>query len=120
MVGKLAVSFCERRTGAPSVYLDLWAYPDGTYNLVMENFCGDIQQEYSFPCAMHQLVGLLERKPLESESDAGVLLVERCGNSVCAEFDPKDGRPSFRHCIAIEDYRMAIEALESHTVGYLA
>jgi hypothetical protein len=120
MVGELAVSFCERKAGQVSTYLDLWSYPDGTYNLVIENFGGADQQELSFPCAFHQLAGVLGGKPLISQNESGMVVIDRCGNSVCAEFQPFDSPEQFRHCIPLEEYRHAIDALESNVIGYLA
>jgi len=120
MVGELAVSFCDRSAGRTSVCLDLWSYPDGTYNLVMENIGDGGTQELSFPCALHQLAGLLDRKSLVSQNEIGVVSIERCGDSVCAEFMPFDGKDGFRHCVGLEEYRHAITALEANTVGYLA
>jgi len=120
MVGELAVSFCERQPGQACVCLDLWSYPDGTYNLVIENFCDDGDQELAFPCAFHHLAGVLNRKPLVSESEVGTVTVERCGEDVCAEFQPSGDRNGFRQCISIGEYRRAIDALEAHALRYFA
>jgi hypothetical protein len=120
MIGVLAVSFCERKEGEASVCLDLWAYPDGSYNLVIENFGGEGEKDLSFPCALHQLAGPLYNKVFTSQDEDGILQIERCDNSVCAEFTPFDDRDGFRHCIPFEDYQLAIEALETNAVGYLA
>ena len=120
MIGELAVSFCDRKIGQGSVCLDLWSYPDGTYNLVIENFVGPAKNELSFPCAFHQLAGLLDSRALVTQNDAGVLAIEQCGGTVCAEFVPFEGHGGFRHCVGAEEYRMAIAALESDSVGYLA
>jgi hypothetical protein len=120
MIGELAVSFYDRRAGQASVCLDLWSYPDGTYNLVMEDIGDDGNEEFSFPCALHQLAGILDRKPLVNQNEAGVLSIERCGTSVCAEFMPFDGKNGFRYCIGLDEYGRAIEALEASAIGYLA
>ena len=120
MIGKLAVSFCERRVGQASVCLDLWSDPDGTYNLVVEHRDGAAHLEYAFPCSLPQLSGILDRKTLTTCADNGSIHLGRCGDSVCAEFEDVLGEPVFRHCIPIEEYRCAIEALESNAVGYLA
>src|ERR1700722_18077648 len=120
MVGVLAVSFCDRRAGQGGVCLDLWSYPDGTFNLVIENYGGEKGKELAFPCALHQLAGPLLNKPFMSENDEGVLQIERCGNQVCAEFVPSHSRKGFRYCIGLDEYQQAIEALESWEVGYLA
>src|SRR5580704_12122411 len=108
MVGVLAVSFCERKVGQAGVCLDLWSYPDGTYNLVMENYGGQGQSEIAFPCALHQLSGPLLHKPFTCQNDDGVLQIEKCGNQVCASYEPFDGDGSFRHCIAFDEYEEAI------------
>jgi len=120
MVGQLAVSFCERKEGETCVCLDVWAYPDGTYNLVIENFGTCTDREFAFPCSFHQLAGVLSRKSLVSESEVGMVTIERCGSFVCAQFDSSEGQDGFSHCIGFEEFRRAIEALESDAVGYLA
>jgi hypothetical protein len=118
MVGVLAVSFCDRREGQAGVCLDLWSYPDGTYNLVMENF--GKEGEFAFACALHQLAAPLKGNSFTAQNEVGVLQIERCSDQVCAEFVPFDLSQTFRHCIAADEYRMAIEALEANAVGYLA
>lgn len=120
MIGVLAVSFCDRKAGQAGVCLDLWSYPDGTYNLVMENFGGQRERELAFPCALHQLALPLNGKSFTSQNSIGVLQIERCGEQVCAEFVPFDLKHTFRHCIPSEEYRLAIEALEAREIGYLA
>jgi len=120
MIGNLAVSFCDRGAGANGVCLDLWSYPDGTYNLVIENFAGDADKELVFPCVLHQLAGPLDQKSFVSENEEGKLEISRCEELVCAEFVPFDGREGFRHCIPQEEYQLAIAALEANTSGYLA
>jgi len=120
MVGELAVSFCERRAGQACVCVDLWSYPDGTYNLVVEHSGVDAKQEYSFPCSFQQLAGILDRKPLTSSNEFGSVLVERCGDSVCAQFETEGEDAGFRYCISVEAYKKGIEALEANDVGYLA
>jgi len=120
MVGELAVSFCERKVGQECVCLDVWSYPDGTYNLVVDNFGGIDGHGLSFPCAFHQLAGVLTGRPLVSQSPAGIVTIDRCGGSICAEFEPSDGQTPFRHCIAAEEYDRAMDALEANVIGYLA
>src|ERR1700722_8703304 len=113
MIGHLAVSFCDRKPGQTSGCLDLWSYPDGSYNLVMENFGGEGTRELAFPCALHQLAGPLHQKNFVSQTEEGILEIGRCGDTICAEFNPFDGRGKFRHCIGFEEYEAAISALEA-------
>lgn len=120
MTGVLAVSFCERKAGSGSVCLDLWSYPDGTYNLVVEHFAETGRVEASFPCSLYQLAGVLQKRPFTMETEEGSVVVEVCTDAVCAEFNSPSGKGSFRHCISIEEYRRAIEALELNTIGYVA
>lgn len=119
MIGELAVSFCEKE-GRRAVCLDLWSYPDGTYNLVLENFAPEGSQEMAFPCALHQLQNVLEGKPFVADNAKGAISIERCGELVCAEYGPIDGGRGFRHCIPFIKYREAIDALQANAVGYLA
>jgi hypothetical protein len=120
MIGKLAVSFCGRQIGQPVVCLDLWSYPDGTYNLVVEQGGKSKNGDFCFPCSLPQLAGILDRKSLTTCNGLGSVHIERCGEAVCAAFEDALGEPAFRHCIPIDEYRRAIEALESNVVGYLA
>lgn len=120
MLGVLAVSFCERNGNDAHVCLDLWTYPDGTYNLVMENFGGEGGQELSFACTLHQLSRPLHNRTFTCQDANGVLQIERCGDYVCADFAPFDDRDRFRHCIHIDTYRAALQALECNVIGYVA
>ncbi len=119
MVGTLAVSFCDKGEGQP-VCLDLWSYPDGTFNLVLDNFQPEGSNQIAFPCALHQLSGVLKDRTFMSENGAGTVEIVRCGDVVCAEFNPTGGHSPFRHCIPVAAYGAAIQALEAHAVGYLA
>ena len=120
MIGVLAVSFCGRRSGDSSVCLDLWSYPDGTYNLVVEYDGETGKIEASFPCSLGQLAGVLMRRPLTISGDQGEVTVEACTESVCAQFEWPNGSGGFRHCVPTEEYRKAIEALEYNVIGYVA
>ena len=118
MVGVLAVSFCGRRSVDGSICLDLWSYPDGTYNLVVEHQNDKGKVEAAFPCSLGQLAGVLSRRPLSISSEDGEVIVEFCGDAVCAEFGAHAGAGSFRYCIPVDDYRRAIESLEYNVIGY--
>ena len=120
MVGELAVSFCDRKADQVCVYLDVWSYPDGSFNLVLENLEGSSPREIAFPCALHQLAGVLKGKPFVNEGPLGSITVDRCRGSVCAEFKPAGEKEAFKHCIPMEEFCSAIDALESRSLGYLA
>ena len=120
MVGVLAVSFCGRRSEDGSICLDLWSYPDGTYNLVVEHVRDTVKVEAAFPCSLGQLAGVLNRRPLSVSSDQGEVLVETCAEAVCAEFRVTGKAEEFRYCIPMDDYRRALESLEYNVIGYVA
>lgn len=120
MIGSLAVSFCEKKEGHVAVCLDLWSYPDGTYNLVLDNFRTEGHREISFPCTLDRLTAIAKGKGFVAENEAGVVNIERCGEQVCADFQPFDGTGEFRHCIELRAYCQAMDALRDHAVGYLA
>jgi len=120
MVGVLAVSFCDRGAGQESVCLDLWSYPDGTYNLVLENHGDEGKVEVSFPCALYQLIAIKRGTMFVSQNDLGFVEIDRCEDKVCAQFIPFSGPGGFRYCIRFDEYRSAIEALEDNVIGYVA
>jgi len=120
MIGELAVSFCERKVGETCLCIDLWSYPDGTCNLVVSALIGSADYELSFPCVPHQLDGVVKGRSLYTENDEGSILVEKCGEQICAEYSSLKSGRSIRQCIPSEEYRRAVDSLMTGTIGYLA
>jgi len=120
MVGKLAVSFCERKDNEACLCIDLWAYPDGTCNLVVSAVIGAVDYELSFPCAPHQLEAVVDGRTLYTENDQGSILVEKCGEQVCAQYESSMSGRKLRQCVALVEFSQAVDSLVAGSVGYLA
>ena len=120
MVGKLAVSFCERQAGESCLCIDLWSYPDGTCNLVVSSMIGLVDHELAFPCAPYQLDLVTSGQPLRIIRDEGSIVVDWCDGEVRAKYTSHMSGRCFRQCIALEEYRNAVDLLMTGTVGYLA
>jgi hypothetical protein len=107
MVGKLIVTFCERGELGTHKAIELWAYPDGTMNLVVARDDQGEGSESSFPCALSQLWKVSENRRVELEHEDARVRIERRGSLVCASFDrDADG---WRQCIEATVYEEGLE-----------
>lgn len=113
MTGRLAATFFGRAPKKRAVFFELWAYPDGTFNLVLADPQGDGRDEIFMPCSLPQLVGLTRGGRLSFHHEDGVLSVFVSDNRVCAErYSPAFDR-RFRICIDGDEFRHAIELLQN-------
>lgn len=108
MRGELLGAFCERGCDQTSQCLELWAYPDTSLNLVVNQHTPQGESEYAFPCAPHQLVNVLNNKSFLSETDEGTVRVEREADTVKAEFVSSDGNERWQHSVPIAPFQNAL------------
>lgn len=120
MIGELAVSFCGRKAGETSLCIDLWSYEDGSCNLVVSTAVGATEHELVFPCAPHQLDAVLSGKALFVKNTEGSILIEKCGDTVCAEYVSLRSGRNVKQCLPFEEFERGVNSLLSGTIGYLA
>ena len=108
MWGKLLGAFCERGGENLTRCLELWAYPDTSLNLVVNCAGGEGEREFAFPCAPHQLVGVLENQTFRSQTDEGAVVIRRDRDSVTAAFTPASGDAGWKHSVPIEPFATAL------------
>jgi hypothetical protein len=107
MVGKLIVTFCEREKWGSHKAIELWAYPDGTLNLVVARGGQDEGSESSFPCMISQLWNVLEGHPVEFEHGDAHVTIDECEGLICASFHRNgDG---WRQCIEMTVFEEGLE-----------
>jgi hypothetical protein len=85
MVGELFETFCERSIGDALRAFELWAYPDGTLNLVVVSDGVDGKFEACFPCAVHTLQSVLDGRRTSLENENSSLRLRLCDDFVTAE-----------------------------------
>ena len=108
MRGELLGAFCERGGNDISHCLELWAYPDTSLNLVVNQYTPEGESEYAFPCAPHQLVNVLKNKSFLSETEDGRVKVEREENTLKAEFISTDGNERWEHSVPVGPFQNAL------------
>ncbi|MDR3689486.1 MAG: hypothetical protein P4L46_08920 [Fimbriimonas sp.] len=120
MVGELSVSFCQRKNGETSLLIDLWSYPDGTCNLVVALPVSSPGGEDVFPCAPSQLSAVLEGRVFSLTGAHGSIVIEKSVDRVCAQYTCLTTSRSVRHCLPVDDFRRAVDALAEGSIGYVA
>ena len=120
MVGELAVSFCERKKEESGMCIDIWSYPDGTCNIVVSAVIGSKLHELSFPCAPYQFEDVLKGKPFSTSNEDGSILIEKCSDAVCAEYESLKSGCKARQCMPLENFHRAVDSLLNGAIGYLA
>lgn len=119
MKGVLLGAFCERGGIELTRCLELWAYPDTTLNVVVNRFGPEGEEEYAFPCALHNLVGVLQHRPFKQVGAAGTVAIERNGDSVTALYRSADGSDGWRHSVPVETFISALVQIAPEASLYL-
>jgi hypothetical protein len=91
MIGRLIATFCERpRAGTPHA-LELWAFPDGTLNLVLSEEGVASTGEHAFPCFSEHLEWALDGREvkLRNAADECVRLMGR-GDKLIVQYCGQD------------------------------
>ena len=120
MWGTLLGAFCERGNEASTRCLELWAYPDTTLNLVINQADSFGDLEYAFPCSPYQLLGVLRDQSFRAQTADGTVLISRDGDTVRATFTPASGSEGWQHTVAVEPFASALKAVVPEATRFAA
>jgi hypothetical protein len=108
MIGDLLASFCERGTEGGTQCFELWTYPDRTLNVVVTRVSHSDESEYSFPCAPHQVVGVLQGdRTFRSQVGQVGLTLERADDHVRAHVQSPEG-DEWQQFVPVESLESAL------------
>jgi hypothetical protein len=105
MLGELLVSFYQREHAGASRWLEIWAYPDSTLNLVIASDSTEESEEHSFPCAPHHITNVLNGFDFQTSGPSGFVMLQRQGDALVAEFQRRTDERGWTQSIPVEDFR---------------
>jgi len=120
MWGTLLGAFCERGSEATTRCLELWAYPDTTLNLVINQVDAYGDVEYAFPCAPYQLLGVLLEQTFRTQNVSGVVVLSREGDCVTATFTPATGTGGWQQTVSVEPFASALMMVAPEATRFVA
>jgi len=107
MIGDLLASFCERGREGGTQCLELWTYPDRTLNVVVTRVSKMDEDEYSFPCAPHHVMGVLQgTRAFRSQNQDAGLVLQRHEDVVIAQVSGVEG--AWEQRVPLESFESAL------------
>lgn len=109
MVGELLATFCERCEEGGTQSIELWTYPDHTLNVVVTRVSSELEAEFSFPVAPHQVASVvLDAKPLRTACEYADLTLERHAEHIVARINHSEEEP-WEHRVPADSLHHALQ-----------
>ena len=119
MVGELVYTMCGMHGASRGRFLELWAYPDGSLNLVTSDCSETDGTEQSFPCMIEQLERALDETRVVLRNQTHTLILFGMDDCVCGELLMSCGRRLWDHCMDREEFTDMLGALNGIAMGIL-